>query len=104
MPENTQNTNDLDFQVTAPTVQLGQSVEYVGTKGKTKLALVVGTPETVEEGTHLPTLGEGQLHLAVFTWAVGTFTPRLSVPFEGTVADNAEFQEEGQTVGVWRLI
>lgn len=104
MPENTPTTPDFDFKVEVPTVKLGQSVEYVGTKGKSKLALVVGTPENVEEGTSLPTLSEGQLHLAVFTWAVGTFVPRLNVPFEGAVEGNAEFQEEGQTVGVWRLI
>lgn len=101
MPENTPNpTNDLDFEAVAPQVPLGASVQYVSTKGKVKLAIVVGTPDTVEEGTSLPVLLPGQLHLAVFTWRAGTFLPRLQVPFEGLGAP----QEDGTEVGFWKLI
>jgi hypothetical protein len=105
MPENTQDntTPAFDFDVEVPKVTLGTAVEYVGTKGKIKLGLVVGTPETVEEGTALPALLPGQLHIAVFTWSVGTFVPRLNVPFEGLVSGNTEFQEDGKAVGVWRI-
>ena len=102
MPENTQNTTpDFDFESVAPKVALGQSVQYISSKGKVKLALVVGTPETVEEGTSLPALLPGQLHLAVFTWSAGTFLPRLQVPFDGL---GATTNEEGAPVGFWKLI
>lgn len=101
MPENTQNeTPAFDFEAVAPEVKLGQAVQYISTKGKVKLALVVGTPETVEEGTSLPVLLPGQLHLAVFTWSAGTFLPRLQVPFEGLGAPS----EDGTEVGFWKLV
>lgn len=89
---------------TIPTVTLGQAVTYVGTKGLPKAAFVVGTQETVEEGHSLPTLNEGQLHIVVWEFSKGHFTPRTSVPFEGQIADNTEFQnEDGNTVAFWRL-
>ncbi len=103
MPENTQNetTPDFDFEAVAPKVTIGQAVQYISTKGKVKAALVVGTPDTVEEGTHLPALLPGQLHLAVFTWSVGTFIPRLQVPFEGL---GAQTDDEGNPKGFWKLV
>lgn len=88
---------------TIPAVKVGTPVIYVGTKGKQKLALVVGTPETIEEGTSLPTLNEGQVHLAVWGFN-GGFRPRLNVPFESVIADDPEFtNDEGQPVGFWKL-
>jgi len=91
-------------KVKLPKVTLGQPVQYVGTKGLAKAAFVVGTPDTVEEGHSLPTLSEGQLHIVVWEFSKGHFTPRLNVPFEGQVADNAEFQNgDGTPVGFWRL-
>jgi len=96
-------TESLAFQPTVPTVTLGQPVVYIGTKGHPKAAFVVATPESMDPDTSLPDLGEGQLHLAVWTWGAGTYIPRLSVPFEALVADNGDFQEDGKTVGAWRL-
>lgn len=103
MPENTQNetTSNFDFEAVAPQVTLGQPVVYISTKGKQKAAFVVGTPETVEEGTSLPVLLPGQLHLAVFTWGAGTYLPRLQVPFEGL---GAQTDEEGNPKGYWKLV
>jgi hypothetical protein len=85
-----------------PKVQPGQMVQYVSTKGYIKPALVVNTAETVVPGKAIPELGEGQVHLVVFSLTNGV-SPRLSVPFEGLVKDNSDFQNEiGETVGVWR--
>ncbi len=88
----------------APKVTPGQNVTYVGTKGHPKAAFVVNTPDTLDEGTSLPALSEGQVHLVVWDWSAMHFTPRMNVPFEGIVADNTEFNgEDGQTVGAWKL-
>lgn len=89
--------------VQVPELILGQPVIYIGTKGVQKAALVVNTPETVKEGTALPALEPGQIHLVTWTHSAAHFTPRYNVPFEGLVADALDFQEDGQTVGVWKV-
>lgn len=89
---------------TAPTVQLGQSVVYVGRKGLPKQAFIVGTTETVQEGHSLPTLSEGQVYLTVWEFSAGHYVPKGPVPFEGSVAGNGDYlNADGVTVGVWRL-
>lgn len=88
-----------------PTVQLGQSVIYVGSKGLPKQAFVVGTPESVEEGHSLPTLSEGQLYLTVWEFSAGHYVPKGPVAFEGQVEGNVEFQNsDGTSINVWRLV
>lgn len=92
------------LEVTVPQVALGQNVIYVGTKGHPKTAIVINTPDSVDEGTSLAVLDPGQLHLAVWTHSAGGFTPRANVPYEGLVKDNMEFQNDsGTPVGFWRL-
>lgn len=46
---------------------LGQTVTYVGANGKKKVGLVIGTADTIEEGTSVPSLEEDQVHLLVFS-------------------------------------
>jgi hypothetical protein len=85
------------------TVKVGDAVEYVSTRGLIKLALVANTPATVVEGTELPSLTEGQVHLMVANVLKGWST-RLNVPSADSVADNEDFQDgDGNTVGVWRF-
>lgn len=85
-------------------VKLGQAVEYVSTTGKTKMALVTGTPETIVEGTRVPTLTEGQVHLAVYSIATG-WSSRLNVPSAESVSDNDGFRDsDGNAIGVYRVI
>lgn len=82
-------------------VKLGQTVRYVSTRGLSKLALVTATPETVTEGTSVPSLTEGQVHLMV----IGITThasPRLNVPSAESVQGNEDFTDsDGNPVGVW---
>lgn len=90
--------------VKSPKIALGQSVQYVGTKGLPKAALVVGTPDSVVEGHALPLLSEGQLHLAVWEFSQTGFTPRLNVPFQALIEGNIEFQNDaGVPTGFWKL-
>lgn len=51
---------------TAQNVTLGMSVLYVDSRGRQKVAVVTGTPESVQEGTNLPVPAEGQANLIVF--------------------------------------
>jgi hypothetical protein len=86
------------------TVKLGQPVEYISTRGKSKLAFVTATPETVAEGTSVPELSEGQVHLMVVGILTGT-SPRLNVPSAASVEGNDDFVNgDGAQVGVWRPI
>ncbi len=80
-------------------ITLGQPVTYIGSKGLPKLALVVGTPETVEPGHSLPTLEEGQLHLVVWEFSEGHFVPKMNVRSFETV----EKPEEGDPIRYWKL-
>lgn len=80
-------------------VKIGQTVEYISTRGLSKVALVVATPETLREGTRLSEAfpldaEQGQVNLVVFR-ADGGSGPRLQVPYEEAVKDNADFSEGG---------
>lgn len=80
-------------------VNIGQTVEYVSTKGLSKVALVVATPDTLKEGTSLATAHpldaeQEQVNLAVFS-ASGKSSARLQVPSEAAVAENENFANGG---------
>lgn len=83
------------------TLSLAQTARYVDTKGHEKVALVVGTPESVAEGTDLQTLNPGHYIVTVFSPSGRTYT-KHSVPD----ATHAEFNgadytnEDGLLVGV----
>lgn len=82
-------------------MQLGTPVQYIASNGKPKLAFVLGTPETISEGTEIPTLSEGQLHLTVFS-PNGNIYPRHNVPSAKSVEDNPEFVTENGLTNVWK--
>lgn len=84
-------------------IKLGQTVTYISTKGYEKLALVTGTPESVQPGHDLPELPEGYLHLVVIAPS-GKVYPRLSVPSEAVAKDIPDFAAEGELElrGVYR--
>lgn len=84
----------------AKTVQVGQFVQYKGSKGYPKAALVVGTPDSVTEGKDLPVPQEGHLHLLVFS-ATGAVYLRHSVPSEQVAADIPDYtsiKDDGTTL------
>ena len=92
-------------QTAIPTVTLGQSVVYIGSKGLPKQAFVVGTPESDEEGHSLPALSEGQLYLVVWEFGKAHYVPKGPIPFAGQVEDSTEFKnDEGKTINVWQLV
>lgn len=74
---------------TKKTIKLGQTVTYVSTKGYEKAALVVGTPESVQQGhSGVPQLAEGNLHLLVLSPTGHTYS-RQSVPNKEIAAQQA---------------
>lgn len=84
-------------QVAIPHVKIGTFVTYISGKGKQKAALVLGTPETIEEGTNLGfTLHPGQLTLKVFSPSGGV-EDKKHVDFAGLKADG-----ESAPVRVWQ--
>lgn len=69
------------------TLTLGQIVTYTDTKGHLKPALVLGTIDTVVDGTDLPVPTEDEAHLTVFGY--GKCYTKLNVPSQGLVAQMA---------------
>ena len=61
------------------TVQLGQNVTYISAKGQKKAALVIGTPDTIEEGTSVPQPEEFELNLLVIS-PTGSVYAKAKVP------------------------
>ena len=87
-----------------PTVSLGQPVVYVSGKGHEKLALVVGTPDSVVPGSSLPELNEGQLYIAVWEFGYAHFVPKEPTPHFSQVEGNSELtNDEGVSVNYWKL-
>lgn len=74
-----------------PTVECGSNVTYVDHKGHEKHAIVTGTPASVVEGTSLPTLKDGELHIHVVSPS-GRHYNRKNVSHESLVVqpDNTE--------------
>lgn len=66
-------------------VKINEFGVYNSTDGKQKSAMVIGTPETVVEGTSIPVLAEGQVHILVFSLK-GKVSPRYNVVAEKTKA------------------
>lgn len=84
------NTTDTTPTVAVPVYKLGDHVTYISGKGKQKLALVLGTPETIEEGSSLGfTLKEGQATLLVFSPS-GRQEYKKHVDFAGIAAANTD--------------
>lgn len=78
-------------------VKIGQTVEYVSTRGLSKVGLVVATADSLREGTSFSEsypLSADQVNLIVFS-ATGSHGPRLQVPSEASVKDNQDFAEGG---------
>lgn len=70
--------------------KLGQTVTYLSTsKGDQKLALITATPETITEGTDLPTLNPDHYVITVFSPA-GTIYTKFGVPEFGAEGINKE--------------
>lgn len=84
----------------ATAVALGDTVNYISSTGDRKAAFVVGTPDSIREGTQVPALEAGQLHLLVFS-PVGSAYGRFSVPSGESVKDNQDFYSDGVLVNVW---
>ena len=61
------------------TVQLGQNVTYISAKGQKKAALVIGTHESIEEGTSVPQPEEFALNLLIFS-PTGSVYAKANVP------------------------
>lgn len=78
-------------------VALGQMVTYVSSQGLQKAAMVIGTPESVQEGHSLPVPEDGQAHLLVFT--VKGSSARLSVPSKALAETIEDFTVDGNLVG-----
>lgn len=75
-------------------VKLGQTVTYVSTKGLQKLALVIGTPESIAQGHfNVPQLDTDRLHLLVISPTGNQYT-RYSVPTEALAK-----QEDAEAIG-----
>lgn len=60
------------------TLTLGQIVTYTDTKGHPKPAMVLGTIDTIVDGTDLPVPYENEAHLSVFGY--GKCYTKLNVP------------------------
>ena len=84
---------------TVPAVACGTTVFYNDTKGHKKMAFVTGTPETVVEGTRLPTLNEGELHLTVVSPS-GSIYNRRNVPF-GAVPEAEAVEVPQSKIDLW---
>jgi hypothetical protein len=83
-------------------LKLGSQVTYTDTKGNDKLAFIIGTSESVTEGTSLPVPNEGQFHISVWSPS-GRIYPKASVPLASTVKDNDGYKnEDGKLIGVLR--
>lgn len=81
---------------------LGKTVEYISTKGDRKVALVLGTSESITPGTSLPVPQEGHLHLLVFS-PTGTAYPKHSVPSAEVASQIPDFAVDGDNLrNVWR--
>lgn len=82
-------------------LNLAQDVRYIDTKGHTKVAKVVGTPDSVVEGTDLPTLNEGHYTVIIFSPS-GRVYGKHSVPDSDDEAVNlSEYtNEDGALIGV----
>jgi hypothetical protein len=83
-------------------LKLGSDVTYTDTQGQQKYAKIVGTKDSISEGTGLPTLSDDQFHIVVFSPA-GSIYFRHNVPLAKSVKDNDGFRNsEGKLVGVVR--
>lgn len=60
-------------------VKLGQAVTYFSAKGQQKAAIVIGTHESITEGTSVPQPDEFNLNLLVFS-PNGNVYPKANVP------------------------
>lgn len=86
-----------------PNATLLQPVVYIGTKGHKKAALVIGTPESIDEGTQVPVPSEGYLHLLVFS-PTGNAYPKFNVPSEEVAKTIPDYHadDNGNLREVWR--
>lgn len=85
-----ETTTETTPDVAVPHVTIGTFVTYISGKGKQKPALVLGTPDTIEEGTNLGfTLHPGQLTLKVFSPSGGV-EDKKHVDFAGLKATDGE--------------
>lgn len=69
------------------TFTIGQIVTYTDTKGHPKPALVLGTIDTIVDGTDLPVPTENEAHLTVFGF--GKCYTKLNVPSQALVEQMA---------------
>lgn len=61
------------------TLTLGQTAQFIDSKGHVRVALVIGTSESVQAGTSVPTLNPGFYNLMTFT-AFGRPSVKLNIP------------------------
>ena len=60
-------------------IALGTPVEYRDSNGRRKAALIVGTAESIDEGSSIEVPDEGHAHLAVFS-PTGSRYMSLNIP------------------------
>lgn len=71
---------------------LGDPVTYISSKGKSKLAFVIGTPDSIDDGGSIPALDDGYRHLLIISPS-GRFQTRHSVPNKADTASD-EFKTQ----------
>jgi len=80
---------------------VGDMVVYISAKGYERPALVIGTPETVQEGHSLPPLEDGALNLLTFTGR-GRTSVKFNVPNK-ELAMKPQFQVDGGPAqAIWK--
>lgn len=80
---------------------VGDFVVFISNKGYERPALVIGTPETVQEGHSLPPLEDGALNLLTFT-GKGRMSVKFNVPNKH-LAEKPAFQVDGGPAqAIWK--
>jgi hypothetical protein len=74
-------------------IALGQHVAYTDAKGHTRVALVLGTPESIVEGTSLATLPADHYNVLTYT-AGGRTSFKAAVP-DANIA-NEDYLVDGE--------
>jgi hypothetical protein len=73
--EEAERFQPTERQYTVPNTNLlGKRVIYTSTDGYQKAAKIIGTAESIQEGTGVPVPGEGEAHLLVFSPTGKTYT------------------------------
>jgi len=88
---------------------VGETVQYVDTKGNVKAAIITATHDTIRdfdpelEEDQIIQPAEGFAHIAIYGLSDLFHTqPRAQVPFEETAQDIPDFTIDGELVGYIR--